>query len=140
MEEIGRRRGELTTTWNPTARAAPVWNTHSARGLIGFQSDFMNDDARHRPDEPRVRRLRVRSRPTCPVATTACWSAQDNGEAVAYALWKLADRGPHVRIARRQAVRRHDHRHPTRDNDLVVNPIKGKQLTNVRLRVCERCV
>jgi GTP-binding protein len=39
---------------------------------------------------------------------------------------------PHVRLARRQAVRGHDHRHHSRDNDLVVNPIKGKQLTNVR--------
>ena len=58
--------------------------------------------------------------------------SQDDGEAVAYAIWKLQDRG-------RMFV---SHGSPvyegmvigihSRDNDIVVNPIKGKQLTNVR--------
>jgi GTP-binding protein len=58
--------------------------------------------------------------------------SQDNGEAVAYALWKLQDRG-------RMFVVHNDPVYEgmiigihSRDNDLVVNPIKGKQLTNVR--------
>ena len=58
--------------------------------------------------------------------------SQDDGEAVAYAIWKLQDRG-------RMFVKHGDPVYEgmvigihSRDNDLVVNPIKGKQLTNVR--------
>ncbi len=58
--------------------------------------------------------------------------SQDNGEAVAYALWKLEDRGrmfvsPGDKLYEGMIIGIH-----SRDNDLVVNPIKGKQLTNVR--------
>ena len=56
----------------------------------------------------------------------------ENGEAVAYALWKLEDRGrmfvtPGDKLYEGMIIGMH-----SRDNDLVVNPIKGKQLTNVR--------
>jgi GTP-binding protein len=58
--------------------------------------------------------------------------SQDNGDAVAYALWKLQDRGrmfvsPGEPLYEGMIIGIH-----SRDNDLVVNPIKGKQLTNVR--------
>jgi GTP-binding protein len=58
--------------------------------------------------------------------------SQDDGAAVAYALWKLQDRGrmfsvPGDRLYEGMIIGIH-----SRDNDLVVNPIKGKQLTNVR--------
>jgi GTP-binding protein len=58
--------------------------------------------------------------------------SQDQGEAVAYALWKLEDRGrmfvaPGDKLYEGIIIGVH-----SRDNDLVVNPIKGKQLTNVR--------
>jgi GTP-binding protein len=58
--------------------------------------------------------------------------SQDDGEAVAYALWKLQDRGrmfvvPGDNLYEGMVIGIH-----SRDNDLVVNPIKGKQLTNVR--------
>jgi GTP-binding protein len=58
--------------------------------------------------------------------------SQDNGAAVAYALWKLQDRGrmfvsPGDPLYEGIIIGIH-----SRDNDLVVNPIKGKQLTNVR--------
>jgi GTP-binding protein len=56
----------------------------------------------------------------------------ENGEAVAYALWKLEDRGrmfvsPGDKVYEGMIIGIH-----SRENDLVVNPIKGKQLTNVR--------
>ena len=58
--------------------------------------------------------------------------AQEKGEAVAYALWKLQERGrmfvsPGDRLYEGMVIGIH-----SRDNDLVVNPIKGKQLTNIR--------
>ena len=56
----------------------------------------------------------------------------EHGDAVAYALWKLQDRGrmfvsPGEPLYEGMIIGIH-----SRDNDLVVNPIKGKQLTNVR--------
>ena len=56
----------------------------------------------------------------------------EQGDAVAYALWKLQDRGrmfssPGDKLYEGMVIGIH-----SRDNDLVVNPIKGKQLTNVR--------
>ena len=58
--------------------------------------------------------------------------SQDDGAAVAYALWKLQERGrmfvgPGEALYEGMIIGIH-----SRDNDLVVNPIKGKQLTNVR--------
>jgi GTP-binding protein len=58
--------------------------------------------------------------------------SQEDGEAVAYALWKLQERGrmfvsPGDKLYEGMIIGIH-----SRDNDLVVNPIKGKQLTNVR--------
>src|SRR5205823_9202536 len=58
--------------------------------------------------------------------------SQEDGEAVAYALWNLQERGrmfvsPGDKLYEGMVIGIH-----TRDNDLVVNPIKGKKLTNVR--------
>jgi GTP-binding protein len=58
--------------------------------------------------------------------------SQEDGEAVAYALWKLQERGrmfvaPGDKLYEGMVIGIH-----SRDNDLVVNPIKGKQLTNIR--------
>jgi GTP-binding protein len=58
--------------------------------------------------------------------------ANEPGEAVAYAMWKLEDRGPMMiepgtKVYRGMIVGEH-----SRDNDLEINVIKGKQLTNIR--------
>ena len=58
--------------------------------------------------------------------------SQEDGDAVAYALWNLQERGrmfvsPGERLYEGMVIGIH-----SRDNDLVVNPIKGKKLTNVR--------
>ena len=67
-----------------------------------------------------------------PNGATACSISQEDGDAVAYALWKLQERGrmfvsPGDKLYEGMIIGIH-----SRDNDLVVNPIKGKQLTNVR--------
>ena len=58
--------------------------------------------------------------------------SNDQGEAVAYALWNLEDRGPMMiepgwKVYQGMIIGEH-----TRDNDLEVNVLKGKKLTNVR--------
>jgi GTP-binding protein len=71
-------------------------------------------------------------RPDMPERRNGVLISAEDGAAVAYALWKLQDRG-------RMFVEHNDPLYEgmiigihSRDNDLVVNPVKGKQLTNVR--------
>ena len=103
-----------------------------ARGLIGFQGDFLTmtrgtglmSHTFDAYDQVRDGILGERH--------NGVLISQDNGEAVAYALWKLQDRGrmfvvPGDALYEGMIIGIH-----SRDNDLVVNPIKGKQLTNVR--------
>jgi GTP-binding protein len=102
-----------------------------ARGLIGFQSDFMTMTRgtgimSHVFDEYAPVRPEIASR------RNGVLISAEQGEAVAYALWKLQERGrmfvsPGDRLYEGMVIGIH-----SRDNDLVVNPIKGKQLTNVR--------
>ena len=102
-----------------------------ARGLIGFQGEFLHADSRHRPRKPRLRRLRPDGRADGRAPQRRADLA-GRRRAVAYALWKLQDRGrmfvsPGDALYEGMVIGIH-----TADNDLVVNPIKGKRLTNVR--------
>jgi GTP-binding protein len=103
-----------------------------ARGLIGFQSEFMTLTrgtglmSHIFDDYAPVKEGGVAER------HNGVLISQDDGDAVAYALWKLQDRGrmfvgPGEPLYEGMIIGIH-----SRDNDLVVNPIKGKQLTNVR--------
>ncbi|SDF08644.1 GTP-binding protein [Massilia sp. PDC64] len=134
MEELGRRRGDLQNMESDGKGRVRLEYRIPARGLIGFQGDFMTltrgtglmshvFDAYAPVDNGKGDLAGRRN---------GVLISQDDGAAVAYALWKLQDRG-------RMFV---EHNTPvyegmiigihSRDNDLVVNPIKGKQLTNVR--------
>ncbi|HQT00461.1 MAG TPA: translational GTPase TypA [Thiobacillus sp.] len=131
MEEIGRRRGELTNMESDGNGRTRLEYHIPARGLIGFQSDFMTMTRgtglmSHVFDDYGPVKADLPGRHNGVLVT------QDNGEAVAYALWKLEDRGrmfvsPGDKLYEGMVIGIH-----SRDNDLVVNPIKGKQLTNVR--------
>jgi len=66
--------------------------------------------------------------------------SNDQGDAVAYAMWKLEDRGPMMiepgwKVYRGMIVGEH-----TRDNDLEINVLKGKQLTNIRTQSKDEAV
>jgi GTP-binding protein len=131
MEELGRRRGDLQDMQSDGRGRVRLEYLIPARGLIGFQSEFMtltrgtgimahvfDDYGPMKADMPGRR--------------NGVLISQDQGEAVAYALWKLEDRGrmfvaPGDKLYEGIIIGVH-----SRDNDLVVNPIKGKQLTNVR--------
>ena len=102
-----------------------------ARGLIGFQGEFLTMTrgtgvASHIFDDYGPLKGEIAER------RNGVLISQDDGEAVAYALWKLQDRGrmfvnPGDPLYEGMIIGIH-----SRDNDLNVNPIKGKQLTNVR--------
>jgi GTP-binding protein len=131
MEEIGRRRGELTNMEaDPNGRTRLEYHI-PARGLIGFQSDFMTM-TRGTGLISHVFDDYAPVKADLPGRHNGVLISQENGEAVAYALWKLEDRGrmfvaPGDKLYEGMIIGIH-----SRDNDLVVNPVKGKQLTNVR--------
>ncbi len=132
MEELGRRKGDLQNMESDGKGRVRLEYRIPARGLIGFQGEFLTLTRgtgliSHVFDEyAPVREGAVASR------HNGVLVSQDDGEAVAYALWKLQERGrmfvsPGEALYEGMIIGIH-----SRDNDLVVNPIKGKQLTNVR--------
>jgi GTP-binding protein len=132
MEELGRRKGDLQDMVADGRGRTRLEYRIPARGLIGFQSEFLtltrgtglmshifDDYAPMREGGVGERRNGV-------------LISQDDGAAVAYALWKLQERGrmfvsPGEALYEGMIIGIH-----SRDNDLVVNPIKEKKLTNVR--------
>lgn len=132
MEELGRRKGEMLDMASDGRGRTRLEYRISARGLIGFQGEFLTLTRgtglmSHTFDSYQpVREGGVGER------RNGVLISQDDGAAVAYALWKLQDRGrmfvsPGEPLYEGMIIGIH-----SRDNDLVVNPIKGKQLTNVR--------
>ncbi|MFT4171046.1 MAG: translational GTPase TypA [Rhodocyclaceae bacterium] len=131
MEELGRRRGELQDMQPDGKGRVRLEYRIPARGLIGFQGEFLTLTrgtglASHVFDDygPMAGTMAERR--------NGVLISQNDGDAVAYALWNLQDRGrmfvsPGDRLYEGMIIGIH-----SRDNDLVVNPIKGKQLTNVR--------
>ncbi|MFM7295078.1 MAG: translational GTPase TypA [Burkholderiales bacterium] len=131
MEALGARKGDLVDMVPDGRGRVRLDYRIPARGLIGFQTDFMNMTRgtglkSNVFDEYAPVRGEIASR------RNGVLISAEKGDAVAYALWKLQDRGrmivsPGDRLYEGMVIGLH-----SRDNDLVVNPIKGKQLTNVR--------
>ena len=132
MEELGKRKAELLDMVSDGKGRTRLEYRVPARGLIGFQGDFMtltrgNGLMSHNFDSYAPVKEGILGE-----RHNGVLISQDDGEAVAYALWKLQDRGrmfvsPGDPLYEGMIIGIH-----SRDNDLVVNPIKGKQLTNVR--------
>ncbi len=131
MEALGQRKGDLQDMQSDGKGRTRLDYRIPARGLIGFQSEYLTmtrgtglishvfDD--YGPMKPDMDERR-----------NGVLISSENGPAVAYALWKLQERGkmfasPGDPLYEGIVIGVH-----SRDNDLVVNPIKGKQLTNVR--------
>jgi GTP-binding protein len=131
MEALGQRRGDLVDMQPDGKGRVRLDYRIPARGLIGFQSDFLT----------MTRGTGVMShvfddygpmKPDIPERRNGVLVSGENGEAVAYALWKLQERGrmfvnPGDPLYEGMVIGIH-----SRDNDLVVNPVKTKQLTNIR--------
>ncbi|KAA2242125.1 translational GTPase TypA [Salinarimonas soli] len=101
------------------------------RGLIGYQSELLTD-TRGTAIMNRLFKAYEPYKGEIPGRNNGVLIANEPGEAVAYALWNLEDRGPMViepgwKVYQGMIVGIH-----TRDNDLEVNVLKGKKLTNIR--------
>lgn len=131
MEALGSRRGELQDMASDGQGRVRLDYRIPARGLIGFQSEFMTMTKgtgmmSHVFDEFAPVKADIAAR------RNGVLISAEQGDAVAYALWKLQERGrmfvsPGDKLYEGIVIGIH-----SRENDLVVNPIKTKQLTNVR--------
>jgi len=131
MEALGRRRAELADMAIDGQGRVRLEYRVPARGLIGFQGEFMtltrgNGLMSHIFDgfDP--------VKGDIPERRNGVLVSNEQGEAVAYALFNLQERGrlfvsPGEKLYEGMIIGIH-----SRENDLVVNPIKTKKLTNIR--------
>jgi len=131
MEELGRRKGELTNMESDGLGRTRLEYLIPARGLIGFQGEFLTM-TRGTGVMSHIFENYALAKSEMPGRRNGVLISSEKGESVAYALWKLQERGkmlvsPGEKLYEGMVIGIH-----SRDNDLIVNPIKGKQLTNVR--------
>ncbi len=131
VEKMSQRKAELVDMRPSGGGKTRIVFYAPSRGLIGYHGEFLTDTR----GTGIMNRLFHKYAPyKGPIAgrTKGVLIANGEGTAVAYALWNLEERGPMfidpgVQVYEGMIIGEH-----TRDNDLDVNPLKGKQLTNIR--------
>ena len=132
IEKItGPRKGDLVEM-KPSGVGKTRLIAHvPARGLIGYHGEFLTD-TRGTGVMNRVFSGWAPYKGTIEGRRAGVLISIEDGETVAYALWNLEERGkmfvgPQTKVYKGMVIGEH-----ARDNDLEVNPLKGKKLTNVR--------
>ncbi len=131
IEKLSLRKGELVDMKTSSGGKQRIVFHAPARGLIGYQSEFRND-TRGTGVLSRLFHSYQLFRGEIASRRNGVLISTDDGEVMAYALWNLEDRGmmfvhPKAKVYKGMIIGEH-----TRDNDLEVNPLKSKQLTNMR--------
>ena len=131
MELVGGRRGQAKVMNTTSTGMTHVEFSIPARGLIGMRTKMLNATRgeaimHHRFEEYRPIEGEI------PHRQNGVLISQDNGKAIAYALWKLQERAdlfvrPGEDVYDGMIIGEN-----VRDNDMVVNPIREKKLTNIR--------
>ncbi len=131
VEKLGRRRGEMTDMRPSGGGKVRVTFHVPSRGLIGYHGEFLSD-TRGTGIMNKIFHSYSPWKGTIEGRHTGVLISNADGVAVAFALWNLEDRGPMmiqpgVPVYEGMIIGEH-----TRDNDLEVNPMKAKKLTNIR--------
>lgn len=132
IEELGKRKGDMTNMEVDGKGRVRVTFMIPSRGLIGFRSQFMTMTSGTGimtsifDHYGRVKDGEMGER------NNGVLVSMVNGKVLAFALFNLQDRGrlfipPNIDVYEGMVIGIH-----SRSNDLVVNPTKGKQLTNIR--------
>ncbi len=131
IEKLGRKKGEMTSMVPTGDGQTRLEFEIPARGLIGFRSQFLTDTKgegvmNHSFLDYRPLSSGVESR------MNGALVSMENGVALGFSIFNLQDRGvmfisPQDKVYTGMIIGEH-----ARSNDLDVNPIKGKQLSNVR--------
>ncbi|WP_419257318.1 translational GTPase TypA [Campylobacter fetus] len=131
IEKLGKRKAEMVSM-NPTGDGQTrIEFEIPARGLIGFRSQFLTDTK----GEGVMNHSFLEFRPlsgSVEHRSNGALVSMESGVALAYSLFNLQDRGilfcdPQTKVYVGMIIGEH-----SRPNDLDINPIKGKNLTNVR--------
>ncbi|MZR13204.1 translational GTPase TypA [Maritimibacter sp. DP07] len=127
----GTRKGELVEMKPAGAGKTRIVAHVPSRGLIGYHGEFLTD-TRGTGVLNRVFHGWTPHKGAIPGRRAGVLISMEDGEAVAYALWNLEERGkmfvsPQEKVYQGMIIGEH-----SRENDLEVNPLKGKKLTNVR--------
>jgi GTP-binding protein len=131
VEKLGSRRGELTDMRPSGGGKQRLSFLVPARGLIGYHGDFLTD-TRGTGIMSRLFHGYGPFKGPIEGRRNGVLISNSGGVAVAYALWYLEERGPlfigsGTEVYEGMIIGEH-----SRGNDLEVNPLKEKQLTNIR--------
>ena len=139
VEKLALRKGEMTDMRPSGGGKRRLTFIAPTRGLIGYQGEFMTD-TRGTGVMSRLFHGYAPFKGPIEGRRNGVLISTADGVAVAYALWNLEERGPMfitpgTQIYQGMIIGAH-----TRDNDLDVNPAKGKQLTNIRTTAKDEAV
>jgi len=131
IEKLGKRKAEMTSLTPMPDGTVRLEFEIPARGLIGFRSEFLTDTK----GEGIMNHSFLEYRPYSGIVvsrTPGALVSMDNGEAVAFSIFNLQARGtmfikPQDKVYNGMVIGE-----SARPGDLEVNPLKGKQLTNMR--------
>jgi GTP-binding protein len=131
VQKLSERKGELVEMRPSGGGRQRLVLRVPTRGLIGYQSELLSD-TRGTAVMNRLFHSYQPFKGELPGRRTGVLISNGDGDAVAYALFYLEDRGrlivePQTRVYEGMIVGEH-----SRDNDLVVNVLTGKKLTNIR--------
>ena len=132
IEKItGARKGELVEMKPAGVGKTRIIAHVPSRGLIGYHGEFLTD-TRGTGVLNRVFHEWQPHKGSIPGRRAGVLISMETGVSVAYAIWNLEDRGRFFIGAQEQVYQGMILGEHSRDNDLEVNPLKGKKLTNVR--------
>lgn len=131
VEKLSLRKGEMQDMRPSIGGKSRMIFHVPSRGMIGYQSEFRRDTR----GTGVLNRIFLNYQPLKSDMATrrnGALISNSNGEAVAFALWNLEERGtmfvgPKAKLYEGMIIGEHN-----KDNDLEVNPVRGKQLTNMR--------
>jgi GTP-binding protein len=131
VQKMSERKGEMIELKPSGGGRVRMVFYAPTRGLIGYQGELLTD-TRGTAIMNRIFHAYEPHKGPIQGRRNGVLISNELGEAVAYALWNLEDRGPMMiepgwKVYKGMIVGEH-----TRDNDLVINVLKGKQLTNIR--------
>jgi GTP-binding protein len=131
VDKLSQRKGELAEMRTAAGGKTRIVALVPSRGLIGYHGEFLTD-TRGTGVMNRVFSDWTPFRGAIPGRRTGVLISMEDGTSVAYAIFNLEDRGTFFIGAQEQVYTGMILGEHSRDNDLEVNPLKGKKLTNVR--------
>ncbi len=139
VQKMSERKGEMIEMRPSGGNRLRLVFYAPTRGLIGYQGELLTD-TRGTAIMNRLFHEYAPYKGDIQGRRNGVLISNEQGEAVAYAMWKLEDRGPMMiepgwKVYRGMIVGEH-----TRDNDLEINVLKGKQLTNIRTQSKDEAV